>query len=48
MFFEGFVALFMLARHKKASQSFSEHLEKFNAGMRGVTNPLSKFNVRKD
>ena len=48
MFFEGFVALFMLTRHKKVSQSFSEHLEKFNIGMRGVTSPLSKFNFRRE
>lgn len=34
MFFEGFVALLMLTRHKKVSKSFSEHLEKFNVGMR--------------
>ena len=48
MFFEGFVALFMLTRHKKVSQSFSEHLERFNVGVRGMTNPLSKFNFRRD
>ena len=48
MFFEGFVALFMLTRHKKVSKSFSEHLEKFNLGVRGVTNPLSKFNFRRE
>ena len=33
MFFEGFVALFMLARHKKVLQSFSEHLEGFNVSV---------------
>ena len=48
MFFEGFVALFMLTRHKKVSQSFSHHLEKFNTGMRGITNPLSKFSFRRE
>ena len=47
MFFEGFVALFMLTRHKKVSQSFSEHLERFNIGIRSVANPFSKFNFKK-
>lgn len=30
MFFEGFVALFMLSRHEKVSISFSNHLTKLN------------------
>ena len=30
MFFEGFVALFMLLRHEKVSNSFSNHLSKIN------------------
>ena len=28
MFFEGFVALFMLARHKKVSHSFANHISR--------------------
>ena len=36
MFFEGFVALFMLSRHEKVSHSFSNHLKKSNEKIKNL------------
>lgn len=42
MFFEGFVALFMLSRHEKVSHSFSNHLKKFDEKVRSCANGVSR------
>ncbi|MHA7647463.1 hypothetical protein [Nitrosopumilus sp. S4] len=41
MFFEGFVALFMLSRHEKVSQSFSIHLSKLNINLKNCGSFIS-------
>ncbi len=46
MFFEGFVALFMLSRHEKVSHSFSNHLSKINVNFKNCFNIISKVNFR--
>ena len=46
MFFEGFVALFMLTRHEKVSLSFSNHLSNFNANLKSCYNSMSKINFK--
>ena len=46
MFFEGFVALFMLIRHEKVSHSFSNHLTKFNVNLRNCYYSMSKINFK--
>ena len=47
MFFEGFVALFMLTRHEKVSHSFSNHLTNFNTSLKNCFGSVSKINFRK-
>ena len=47
MFFEGFVALFMLTRHEKVSHSFSNHLTNFNSNLKNCFGSISKINFRK-
>ena len=47
MFFEGFVALFMLTRHEKVSHSFSNHLTKLNSSLRNCFDSISKIDFRK-
>jgi hypothetical protein len=42
MFFEGFVALFMLSRHEKVSHSFSGHIKKFEEKMKNTKKEISK------
>ena len=42
MFFEGFVALFMLSRHEKVSHSFSSHLKKFEEKIQNTKKEISK------
>ena len=44
MFFEGFVALFMLSRHEKVSDSFSSHLSKLNVNLKNGHSLVSKIN----
>ncbi len=46
MFFEGFVALFMLSRHEKASHSFSNHLSHLNVNLKNCYNSISKIDFR--
>jgi len=46
MFFEGFVALFMLSRHKKVSHSFSNHLSQLNLNLRNCGSLISKINFK--
>lgn len=46
MFFEGFVALFMLTRHEKVSHSFSNHLTKMNANLKNCFDSVSKMNFK--
>lgn len=43
MFVEGFVALFMLARHEKVSHSFENHLFAFNFKFRNSFNFVTKL-----
>jgi len=40
MFFEGFVALFMLSRHEKVSHSFSNHLSHLNVNLKNCYNSI--------
>jgi len=42
MFFEGFVALFMLSRHEKVSSSFSNHISQINLNLRNFGSLISK------
>ena len=46
MFFEGFVALFMLSRHEKVSHSFSSHLSKLNLNLNNGYSLVSKINFK--
>ena len=46
MFFEGFVALFMLTRHEKVSMSFSKHLSQLNSSLKSGYSSFSKINFR--
>lgn len=46
MFFEGFVALFMLSRHEKVSHSFSNHLSHLNVNLKNCYNSISKIDFR--
>ncbi len=46
MFFEGFVALFMLSRHEKVSHSFSNHLSHLNLNLKNGYNSISKIDFR--
>jgi len=46
MFFEGFVALFMLSRHEKVSHSFSNHLSQLNLNLKNSYSLVSKINFR--
>ena len=46
MFFEGFVALFMLTRHEKVSHSFSNHLTKMNTNLKNCFDSVSKMNFK--
>lgn len=43
MFFEGFVALFMLSRHEKVSSSFSNHISQINLNLKNCGSVISKF-----
>ncbi len=42
IFFEGFVALFMLSRHEKVSRSFSNHISQINLNLRNCGSLISK------
>lgn len=46
MFFEGFVALFMLIRNEKVSHSFSNHLIRFNENLKNCYYSMSKINSK--
>jgi len=46
MFFEGFVALFMLSRHEKVSHSFSSHLSQLNVNLKNGYSLVSKINFK--
>lgn len=46
MFFEGFVALFMLTRHEKVSHSFSNHLSKMNLNLKNSFSAISRINFK--
>ncbi len=46
MFFEGFVALFMLSRHEKVSHSFSNQLSHLNVNLKNCCNSISKINFK--
>ena len=43
MFFEGFVALFMLSRHEKVSRSFSNHMSQINLNLKYCGSVISKL-----
>lgn len=43
MFFEGFVALFMLSRHEKVSRSFSNHISQMNLNLKNCGSMISKL-----
>lgn len=42
VFFEGFVALFMLTRHEKVSSSFDNHISQINLNLRNFGSLISK------
>ncbi len=46
IFFEGFVALFMLSRHEKVSHSFSNHLSHVNVNLKNCCNSMSNIDFR--
>lgn len=46
MFFEGFVALFMLSRHEKVSISFSNHLTKLNLSFKNYFWVISRQSLK--
>ena len=43
MFFEGFMALFMLSRHEKVSRSFSNHISQINLNLKNCGSFISKI-----
>ena len=48
MFFEGFVALFMLIRHEKVSHSFSNHISQLNSNIRNCFSQININSLKKD
>lgn len=46
MFFEGFVALVMLSRHEKVSNSFANHLSQMNSNMKNWYKSMTKINFK--
>ena len=46
IFFEGFVALFMLSRHEKLSHSFSNYISQLNVNLKNGYSLVTNINFR--